>query len=82
MNDRCVRQQLTASQWNLMWFIAGGTETAANLESTAGSFHNGHAERFSQRRVEEDVALNQNPTHIFVFQSAQQTHPVQIETQW
>lgn len=47
---------------------------ATNLQSTAGSFHNGHAERFGQRCVEEDVTLHQNSTNIFMLQSPQQTH--------
>lgn len=50
-----------------------------NLQATAGSLYNGHTKRFSQRRVEEDVTLNQNSTDIFMLQRPQQTHPAMIQ---
>lgn len=51
----------------------------SNLKSTAGSFHDGHAESFSQRRVEKNVTLHQNITNIFMFQGPEKTHPANIQ---
>lgn len=51
-------------------------ELATYLQSTAGSFHYGHAEGLSERCVEEDMTLHQNSTNIFVLQSPKQTHSV------
>lgn len=51
-------------------------ELATYLQSTAGTFHYGHAEGLSERCVEEDMTLHQNSTNIFVLQSTQQTHSV------
>lgn len=48
---------------------------ATNLQPTAGSFHNSHAECLGQRCVEENMTLHKNSTNIFMLQSPQKTHP-------
>lgn len=47
----------------------------AHLQSTAGSLHDRHAEGLSQRCVKEDVTLNQDASHVFMFQGTEQTYP-------
>lgn len=58
--------------------------TATNLQPTAGSFHNSHAECLSQRCVEENMTLHKNSTNILMLQSPQKTHPrgIKIKTDY
>lgn len=65
----CVQVWATEDEYGLIF------SRQTDLQSTAGPLHYSHAEGLGQGGVEEDMSLNQHPTHILMLQGPQEMHP-------